>query len=221
MPTLFLILLSSFALLLKGDEKLLKQVEQQVVNHDFDKADALLNKISAEGRLTVRYFQYAALISDSLHEYVKAETFYGELQKAEPGSLVYGERITWLKAEKIKSDEAELIRIEKIKNCLKCKGTGYYEVTGTCDKCNGFKKLSKDCSTCHGRGLMTCNSCEGSGKIQARSGDKSVSTESCGRCYGRGTLACTAMCNNGKVMEDCRKCQATGMITAKVKCDLH
>src|ERR1019366_4105691 len=211
MHILFLILLNAFTLFIKGDEKLLKQVEQQVVNHDFEKAAVLLNKISQEGKLSVRYFLDAALVKDSLHEFTGAISFYEELQKAEPGSLKYGERITWLKAEKIKSDEAELIRMEKMKNCLQCKGAGYYEVTGTCNVCNGFKKMPKDCTTCHGRGAMSCNSCGGTGKMQSRSGDQSTAV-SCGHCYGRGTLPCTAQCNNGKVMDDCRKCRGTGVV---------
>jgi DnaJ-class molecular chaperone len=204
-----------------GDDKLFKQSEKQLQNHDFQKATALLEKVSSEGKSGVRYLQLAALTSDSLLEYGKAILYYEMLQKQESGNINYGERINWLKAEKIKTDEAERIRLEKMKNCLKCKGTGYYEVTGTCSACNGFRKVTKDCSTCHGKGVLRCNNCDGLGYTQSRSGDKNSVSVSCGKCGGRGTVYCNALCNNGKVTEDCRKCNGTGQVTEKVKCDLH
>ena len=102
MRTILFCLIFSLQLLIKGDEKTFKQLNQLVQAHDFQKAMHLLDKISDEGKNTEKYLALGALITDSLHDYGKAISYYEGLSKLQPPSDVLTARINWLKTEKAK-----------------------------------------------------------------------------------------------------------------------
>jgi len=203
----------------KGDEKILKQVAAQITKHDFQKAVINLERISDAGKTETSFLQSASLVYDSLQLYSKAITAYELLLNGSDNNNAIIERISILRNEIGKNDEAERMRLEKMKDCTKCNGSGYFQTKETCAACNGYKTVTKDCIRCHGDGKLVCIPCEGTGYI--RSDDPKKLSGSCNRCGGGGYLNCTAMCNRGKVTEACRKCSSSGEVSIKNKCDLH
>ena len=204
----------------KGDEKILKQAVSKIKKGEFQKAQEALEKISINGKIQPEFIQIASLVYDSLNQYTEAISAYEVLAKGGQNNDAIAERIKFLKAELIKKEAADMLAAEKRKNCNKCKGTGYFETSEVCHTCGGNKKVTKDCLTCHGEGNIFCGGCEGTGRVKSNDSERSAAT-TCSRCNGRGYLNCTAMCTHGKVTEDCRKCNSTGFVTVKLKCDLH
>ncbi len=204
----------------KKDEKYLKTANQQLQSKDFEKAEHTLEEVSPAAQTEARYLQLFSVVEDSLHHYEKAIGAYEQWLKLQADEKGVAERITALREEWAKVDAAEKLRLEKMKNCLKCKGTGYISTQVICPTCSGFKIVTKDCGRCDGTGMMLCNGCAGQGKVEYRVGDQTYYRD-CMKCGGGGKLTCTAYCNHGKITEDCRKCNASGLVTKNVKCDLH
>jgi hypothetical protein len=218
----YLLLIAAFTFMLPANEKLVKQANQAISKADYAKAAATLEKVTAEGKSELPYLQAAALVYDSLKQFKAAMVAYEQLlaNDADNKSAV-SQRINYLQGELAKSDAAEALRIEKMKNCGKCSGTGYYETIVLCGKCEGAGRVLKDCPRCYGAGRIDCSNCGGNGKSETQRPDGQIITIGCQRCNGEGHFKCTANCNRGKVQEDCRKCQTTGQVKATKKCDLH
>lgn len=217
--TLSLILLIGSVIgFFKGDDKFYKQAKTQIESHNYDKAIEVLGKVSEEAKQGEAYLQLLSLSYDSLHNFDKAIEAYSQLSAKAVDGTAYTARINQLKEEKEKYLERERVRLEKLRNCLKCKGSDYFETTITCTNCNGYKRYPKECSKCHGAGKIKCSTCAGTG--QSRSND-SYST-SCMNCSGVGNFECPdPECKKGMVTVDCNACQMRGTVQKKVKCDMH
>lgn len=212
-----LILLSAVFGFFKGDDKLYKQAKGQIEAHNFDKAIDILGKVSEEGRLGETYLQLTSLSYDSLHDFDHAMEAYERLSAIVADNILYKARISYLREEKAKFIERERIRLEKMRNCPKCKGTDYFAVTVTCDNCGGFKRIQKECSKCRGAGKIKCGTCAGTG--QSRSNEY---TTTCMNCSGAGNFECSdPECKKGLITVDCNKCETRGTVDKKVKCDMH
>ncbi|HLP21271.1 MAG TPA: hypothetical protein VK174_13255, partial [Chitinophagales bacterium] len=192
-----------------SDEKLLKQANAAIAKNEFQKAAEALEKISASSQTSLPYLQSAALVYDSLKQYKKAVSFYGELPKDAANNNAVKARVEFLKAEIAAYEEAERIRVEKMKNCTKCTGTGFLHSQTGCNACGGKKSTVKECSRCRGNGRVSCSNCGGTGYVETNNNDRVVRMD-CRRCNGEGSSVCNAYCNRGTITEDCRKCNATG-----------
>ncbi|HLP50355.1 MAG TPA: hypothetical protein VK154_05685 [Chitinophagales bacterium] len=203
-----------------SDEKLLKQANAAIAKKEFQKAADALEKVSGSYQTSLPYLQSAALAYDSLKQYKKAIRFYSELPKDLPNAEALETRTTFLKEELAAYEERERIRAEKMKNCTKCSGTGFLHSQVNCHMCGGKKSVVKECSRCKGNGRTSCSSCGGTGSVEVTYGDR-VARTNCTRCNGEGSSVCNAYCNRGTVVEECRKCNATGIVTVSTPCDLH
>ena len=210
-------LLSHCLLFDKTDDKILKQVASLLAKKDFQNAVLSLQKVSETAKNTTSYLEVAALAYDSVKDYPKAIFAYELLQLSDPSNKGFSDRIQILQLELAKTNAEERVRLEKMKSCENCNGTGFVNSEVICTKCDGHKQIIKDCSRCQGFGSVRCQTCNGAGSITSSSGV----TETCRRCFGQGSKACVAMCNRGKVTEDCKKCLASGIVTARKKCTLH
>lgn len=208
---LFLLLLLAFAG--NSDEKLIKQAGNSVAKGEYEKAVTTLSKVSEKAQTNSVYIQLYAQAYDSLKQYNNAIKYYSQ----QPGGPAIDARISYLKAEQAAFEEAERIRLEKMKNCKKCVGTGYLESQAVCTVCGGSRISVRECPRCKGDGQMNCSNCGGTGKIETDYNGRSVAAN-CGRCNGEGSQPCTALCNRGTVTEDCKKCNATGSITIRTVC---
>lgn len=209
--TLFLLLLFVWAG--NNDEKLIKQAGKATEKGEYEKVVNTLSKVSDKSQTDQVFLQLYAQAYDSLKQYNNAIKYYSQL----PASPSLEARITYLKAEQAAYEEAERIRLEKLKNCKKCLGVGYLESQITCTVCGGSRISVKECPRCKGDGKMTCSNCGGSGKVESEYDGRSITID-CRRCNGEGSLPCNIMCNKGMVTEDCRKCNATGSITLRTTC---
>lgn len=205
-----------------SNEKIMKQVASQITKANYQGAADLLEHVSGDDKTTPHYLELASLVYDSLKNYDKAISSYEQLMQVEANANGIVERINFLRAEKAKSDVKERERLEKMKNCTKCKGTGYYTATVACDHCMGAGRVTEDCRRCQGQGKIVCMNCDGSGRVtrQDNSTGQTI-TSTCSRCNGQGRSDCTNSCNRGKFTEDCKRCLGAGMFDKKIACTQH
>ncbi len=206
------------ALLGKGEDKALKQARALISKKEFQKAADVLSKISAEGSKNPEVILLSATVFDSLGDFTKAIALYELMIKEAQNADSVIAHINFLKNRQAETDAAERVRLEKMKNCLACKGTGYIEKTEVCDKCNGYGIVKKECSRCHGDGRVICSGCAGTG---SKYNELTKMEIACERCQGQGNLDCSNRCERGFIQADCNKCNGTRTITKKVRCSLH
>lgn len=202
-----------------SDTKLLKQVSASISKRDFKKAEEALEKVSASAQTSLPYLQSAALVYDSLKEFSKAISFYNQLSKQTADSTAIETRVLFLKKELAAYEEAERIRLERMKNCTKCNGTGSLQQQVICPLCDGQRIVSKPCSRCQGTSRVNCSGCRGAGRIEISDNGRTTLVN-CSGCGGKGYFLCNS-CTRGSISEDCRKCNATGTIIISKTCDMH
>jgi serine/threonine protein kinase len=111
---------------------------------------------------------------------------------------------------------------EKLKNCLKCKGTGVeeYVVENPCRTCLGRKIATQPCQVPNctaGKVGNYCYECKGNSIWR----DSNGNIQRCAVCKGIGYLYedCKS-CENGFVKAPCAPCKASGVVLGKRTC-LH
>jgi len=111
---------------------------------------------------------------------------------------------------------------EKLKNCIKCKGTGMeeYLVENPCRTCLGRKVTTQPCQVPNctaGKVGNYCYECKGNSIWR----DSNGNIQRCAVCKGMGYLYedCRS-CENGFVKAPCAPCKASGIVLGKRTC-LH
>lgn len=115
--------------------------------------------------------------------------------------------------------------VEKTHQCMSCKGEGERTTKVQCPGCNGKGKVRRDCSSCGGKGSTRCSYCNGAGGsmqhtylpgIQGRNRSLRKTRVNCSECGGTGKVRCWS-CNGGE-LEDCSRCDGSGVVTRDGSC---
>lgn len=120
--------------------------------------------------------------------------------------------------EQAKELETKLnAHLQEIQACEYCDNKGYRYTT--CTTCEGRKQIEQRCSLCRGQGIIGCSRCAGKGLVTKKNVFNIVEYFECERCSGDGRLSCHKCEGTLIEFDDCRTCQAKGVIPSENICD--
>jgi hypothetical protein len=184
------------------------RVQNQITNGNYIKALDILSNISSQGKTSTFYLSYRA-------------TCYEKLRIYDTAAIAYKQLYTKTKSFDAMKKVAEMKDKQDAKmNCSYCHGAGFYTTTSQCYNCNGYGKVTKNCSSCNGSG--ECSGCEGTGYMSGWTtnvitGEKEKFYFKCSRCRKTGT--CQSCYGSGKSSSTCYQCNGSGVVTKTIYCN--
>jgi len=198
-------------------------------NGNIDDAVSILSTMSDKAKKTTSYSNYMAICYEKGGDYDNAILIYKNIYKTTKSDKSLK---AVARCENIKM--AQQKKQAQIKNCFKCKGTGYYEAMLECNYCNGAGKSKENCDICYGKGTVHCKDCKGKGwetglsmlksmndVLAGTNPNKEVRKVACTSCKGTGKIKCNTCESTGKVDKECNYCKGTGSLKKQIKCPLH
>src|ERR1039457_6612377 len=91
-------------------------------------------------------------------------------------------------------------------SCDACQGAGSFQCTTCgCSRCNATGNVQETCPKCHSTTKVTCEQCQGQGRILVKKGFFSDKYSQCWKCNGSCQQECS--CRTGNVTVSCPSCK--------------